>query len=191
MNKNDYEALARIQRKKEERELRQQEQEISRAERGERIAQRRSGLQHRQYEARHPIRTSARRTSGAVMDRLGRIAVTATKQTRESYDKTQRTMKPRKTSRIRQVISGFSGVSHSGREVVPNRGGGLGQRIVQEMSANYVEHLDRDYFGNQGQPARDLLGNSNQPQRDLLGSSHNQSMDLLGNQNQKKKLELL
>jgi len=186
MSENDYEALARIQRKKEERELRQQEQEISRAERGERIAQRRSGLQHRQYEARHPYRTSARRTTGVIADRLGRVAVAATKQTRQSYDKTQQTLKPRKTSRIRQVISGFTGTSPRGQPSGP----GLGPRIVQEMSQGYVEVLDRDFFGNQGQPPKDLLGTGLGSSRDLLGSSHNQNMDLLG-QNQKKKLELL
>jgi hypothetical protein len=177
----DYEALSRKQERLEQEELERQERSQGREERYRQLAQ-------RQRAFRQPRREEARRIARSVSSRIGDIAEAGMKTTRESYDKTNRTAKK---SKIRQVITGLSPIRGSGREVTPNRGGGLGNRIVAEMSQGYVEVLDRDFFGNRGQPPRDLLGQGNE-QRDLLGSSHGPNMDLLGtgvqNPNEKKRL---
>lgn len=160
---DDYEERLKEQEQREQADLERRERSQGREERNKQLRQ-------REREFRHPRSTTAKRWGRTALHRVGGrggFIEAAAKTTRRSYEKTQQTMRPTRTHGVVRQIAGSLRGRSSQRVVIPDRGGGLGQRIVREMSENYVEHLDRDYFGTSNEP-RDLIGSGTRDMTNLV-----------------------
>ena len=111
---------------------------------------------HYRYEA-------ARERGGLAVSHLSRIAEAEMGSARQTSTKTQRGIQ-RIARRVRPQRTGI--IQH--REVMPGSLS-LGQRTVYEASANYVPHLDRDYFGTGGEQ-RDLIGQGGRDMSNLINT---------------------
>lgn len=108
---------------------------------------------------------------GALREAHGFVKEVRTEGIRSGY-KTQRTLqsegrKLRRAARQPRIRQSTGIIRH--REVMPGSPS-LGQRAVIEASANYVPHLDRDYFGTSGEQ-RDLIGQGARDMSNLINTA--------------------
>ena len=113
----------------------------------------RKGLKEERFRTRHPVAYRGRQVGERGFEEIKKASTS-----------TQRGIQRQGTRILGSIAGRFT---DRGQKLAMPPSAGLGERAVIEASANYVPHLDRQYFS-EGSEQRDLLGQGNRDMASLI-----------------------